>query len=130
LKGIEERMKNMKEIVHQTFAVAIKTENGEKYLSADTDEESFYHDDLFYANLYTHLGFITLSENEYIVRVEYDKQGLPYVASDEKEILELEIERLTPIAAKAEKDYRELYFMLDAKKNKLLDLLLKIKNQK
>jgi len=43
----------MKEIKHQTFAVAIKTENGEKYLSADEDEESFYYHDLFYANLYS-----------------------------------------------------------------------------
>jgi len=77
----------MKENKHQTFAVATKTEEGEKYLSADEDEKPFYYHDLFYANFYTHLGFITLSENEYVVRVEYDKQGLPYMASDEKNVL-------------------------------------------
>ena len=120
----------MKENKHQTFAVAIKTENTEKYLSVDEGEEPYYYHDLFYANLYTHLGFITLSENEYIVRVEYDKQGLPYVASDEKEILELEIERLTPIFEETRKKHNKAFHDLNAKKDEYFDLLLRIKNQK
>lgn len=119
----------MKENKHQTFAVAIKTENVEKYLCADDYEEPFYHNDLFYANMYSNLGFITLSEDKYIVRVEYDKQGLPYVASDEKQILELEIERLTPIFEEARKKHNKAFHDLDAKKNEYLDLLLRIKNQ-
>jgi len=118
----------MNEIKHKTFAVVIKSENKEKYLSADEGEEPYYYHDLFYANIYNHLGYITLSENEYVVRVEYDEQGLPYVVSDEKEQLELEIERLTPIFEEARKKHNKAFHDLDAKKNEYLDLLLRIKN--
>lgn len=113
------------------YVVATKAKNTEEYLREEQGDDCFV-DDISQAILYESIEEMPdlINDNEYIVRVKLDEDGCIQVVDGDnnKERLELEIERLTPIVAKAEKNYRELYFNLDAKKNEYLDLLLKIKN--